>query len=126
MDFSDAQADASPSSAPATLERRKALRYPIKQRCLVRPAGSGAGRPDDWKGIVFDISTHGIGLTLPFPLQAGAELIVEPWNLSGAVPLHVRVVRTVPVEFTWFLGCALLRPLDDAQLRLWLRNRAQD
>src|SRR5438034_10246827 len=125
MASSELAADDSPSSA-ATLERRVSQRYPIKQRCLVRPAGSGETRPDDWKGIAYDISTHGIGLTLALPLQAGAELIIEPWNLPGAGSLHVRVVRTVPVEFTWFLGCVLLRPLDETQLRLWLRNRARD
>jgi hypothetical protein len=119
-------AENSPSSSLATPERRLTQRYSIKQRCLVRPAGSGGARPDDWKGIAYDISSHGIGLTVALPLQPGAELVIEPWDLPGAATVQVRIVRTVPVEFTWFLGCELLRPLDEPQLRLWLRDRIQN
>jgi len=123
---SSAPADQSPSSFPATFERRLTQRYAIKQRCLVRPAGSGGARPDDWKGIAYNISSHGIGLTVSLPLQPGAELVIEPWDLPGAAAVQVRVVRTAPVEFTWFLGCELLQPLGEPQLCLWLRNRSQN
>jgi len=120
----DSSAPADHSHSLPILERRLTERYSIKQRCLVRPAGSGGARPDDWKGIVYNISHHGIGLTVSLPLQPGAELVIEPWDLPGAAPVQVRIVRMAPVEFTWFLGCELLQPLDEPQLRLWLRNRS--
>ncbi len=110
-------------TAAAELDRRQAPRHLIMQRCLVRPAGAGGARPDDWHAIAHNISAHGIGLTLGFPLHAGAELIVEPWNLPGARPIRVRVVRTMTVEFSWFLGCTFIEPLEDTQLRLWLKTR---
>ena len=119
------QAQDASADAAAGPERRQAVRHLIMQRCLVRPAGCGPARPDDWHAIAHNISTQGIGLTLGFPLQPGAELIVEPWNMPGAKPLRARVVRTVTVEFSWFLGCTLAEPLDDAQLHLWLRGRME-
>jgi PilZ domain-containing protein len=125
MTTAEVQVQDSAAALVAEPERREAQRHLIVQRCLVRPAGCGPARPDDWHAIAHNISANGIGLTLGFPLQPGAELIVEPWNVPGAKALRVRVVRSVVVEFSWFLGCTFLEPLDEAELRLWLRHRTR-
>lgn len=106
--------------SPVTVDRRTALRHRILQRCFVRPErvpGDGG-----WACIAYDISTHGIGVTLPCPLPPGTILHIEPWGLRGASALRARVVRAIPVEFTWFGGCELLVPLGEKELQLWLAS----
>ena len=104
---------------PPAVERRAAVRYPLLRRCLVRPeAASGTG---DWNGIAYNLSTTGIGLTLPCPLRAGTVLVIEPWGPGAPPALRARVVRSHPVAFTWFHGCELANPLGDEGLQDWLK-----
>jgi hypothetical protein len=69
---------------------------------------------------VYNISTSGIGLTFPLPLQLGTEIEIEGWRLPGGEPVRATVVRTQPVEYVWFCGCEFESPLETAQLQAWL------
>jgi len=104
-----------PPGPPA--EQRGARRHQIKQRCVVALADSGAG---GYTCLTFNISTDGIGLFLPLPLRAGAEVHIEPLALPGAPALRARVVHRQRLEFAWICGCEFLTPLTDAQLAAWL------
>jgi hypothetical protein len=97
-------------------------RHRFLQRCLVSPPpfpDTGA-----WRCIAFDISRNGIGITLPQDLPPETELDVVAWELPGALPLRVRVVRTWPVAQLWFCGCELVSRLGEAELRAWLKGAA--
>jgi hypothetical protein len=108
--------EAGPEQAPLH-ERRRAARYPILQRCFVRPPG--ARQAQGWPCIAYNISTTGIGVTLPLQVELGCLLEIEAWGLPGARPLQARVVRTTPVEFLWFCGCELSSRLDADELFTW-------
>jgi hypothetical protein len=114
------------------IERRSAYRYPILQRCFVRPpappeavragrtGSAGPGDTEAWRCIAYNISLLGIGITMPFQPPLGTVLEVQAWESPASRPLRVRVVRTAEVEFLWFCGCELLTPLDDAELQVWV------
>jgi hypothetical protein len=104
-------------------DRRRSPRYPILQRCVVRQPQFGGA--DGWRSIAFDVSATGLGITLPLPLQPGAELEVRPWGLPGARPLRARVVHTRPLEYIWLCGCELADDLSDDELTAW-RATARD
>jgi hypothetical protein len=99
-------------------ERRKMPRYPTLQRCLVWPPN--ANGPNGLRCIAYNISLTGIGLTLPLPLPRGHILRIEPYEVPGAGPIQAKIVHHKPVEFLWFCGCELLRPLTDEELKAWL------
>jgi hypothetical protein len=109
---------AAANEGPRTAERRAAARYACIQKCMARPEGAtGVG---DWHAIVYNLSATGVGLTLPYPVQAGTVLVVEPWGRDKARGLRARVVRSSPVAFLWFHGCGLIDPLSDTELQAWL------
>jgi PilZ domain len=87
------------------------------QRCFVWPRGSS--HPEPWRCIAYNISSNGLGITMPFPPQPGTLLQVEAWNLPGARPIEVRVVRASAIEFLWFCGCEFIRPLAADELLTW-------
>ena len=103
---------------PRAAERRAARRFPLLQKCLARPEGSSGLA--DWHGIVYNLSTSGVGLSLPYPVPPGTILIIEPWDLP-APALRACVVRSALVAFAWFHGCALTHPLNDDELQSWLK-----
>ncbi len=105
------------SEAVPVIERRTVPRHAILQRCFVWPQGSP--RIEPWRCIVYNISSIGLGITMPFPPKPGAVFQMEAWNLPGARLLAIRVVRVSAVEFLWFCGCELLQPLAPEELHLW-------
>ena len=111
-------------AAPSTpeRERRASRRFRIVRRCLVWPEGSSAAA-EAWHCIAYDISTNGIGLAVPLPPRLGTFLTVEVAGLSGLRRLRVRVAHVRPVAYLWFCGCELDTPLQDDELRAWLRPR---
>jgi hypothetical protein len=111
-------ASVSTGSPPDGVARRSVARFPILQRCFVRPAAPQDA--DAWRCIAYNISPTGVGIMMPFPPPRGTVLEIQPWGLSPARPVQVRVARTTCVEFLWFCGCELLRPLDPAELQTWL------
>jgi hypothetical protein len=79
---------------------------------------------DGWRCIVFSISATGVGVTLPLPVERGAEVDIEPWELAGAPPLRARIVYTTRLEFVWLAGCELSRRLTSDELAAWLTAAA--
>jgi hypothetical protein len=114
---------AAPQAATETpaVERRAAPRYPILQRCLVRPPGRAGAA--DWRCIAYNISATGVGITLPYAPPAGTVLEVEAWGAPAARPVLARVVRAAPAAFLWFCGCEFVTPLAPDELRAWLATR---
>ena len=106
------------AAAIQAVESRSATRYRVLQRCHVRPPGVSAG--DGWRCIIFSLSATGVGITLPLPVEQGAEVDIEPWNLPGVEPLRARVVHTTRLEFVWLAGCELSRRLSETDLAAWL------
>jgi hypothetical protein len=113
---------AEPLGFPEWIDRRLARRYRVVQRCLVRPISAMHAGPEDWKGLVCDLSSTGLALAMSFAVRPGTVLTIEPWGLDRSLSLEVRVVRALPVEFLWLHGCELARPLSDAVLRVWLQS----
>jgi len=107
----------SPEKGPA-VEQRAAPRFPLVQRCFVRPPGAiGA---EGWRCIAYNISLTGIGITLPAPLQTGTILDIKAWGLPAAPSLQARVVHLHLIDFLWFCGCELVSRLEPDQLQAWL------
>jgi hypothetical protein len=98
-------------------ERRAAPRYRCLSECLVRV--EGASEPLHWPGMVYNISTVGIGLALPFPAMRGMLLQLEPRRGRG-LSAQARVVRCGLREYVWFHGAEFVTPLDEAELDRWL------
>jgi hypothetical protein len=96
---------------------RGAPRHPILQRCFVRFADASSS--DAWKCIAYNISTTGIGITMPIRLQKDAVLTIQAWNLPQACTLQARVVQMKQVEFLWFTGCEFLKRLSPTELQIW-------
>ena len=80
----------------------------------------GAPGSDSWRCIAFNISTTGVGLTLPCPVRPGTVVDVHAWELPDACRLTARVVHVKQVEFLWFGGCELVRPLTEGELQAWM------
>lgn len=99
-------------------EMRLSRRHLTLQRCLVCPVE--AGEAEGWRCVVYDVSRHGLGLTLPLPVRPGTLLTVKPYDVCDRRPLTVRAVRTTPVGWLWFCGAELLAPLSEEQLQAWL------
>src|SRR5690349_11678874 len=63
-----------PAGAPE-IDRRAAERYRCLCECLARL--EGAPLAADWPGMVYNLSTDGAGLALPFPAPLGSVLVIE-------------------------------------------------
>ena len=62
-----------------------------------------------------------MGIAILYPLALGTSVVIEKFGRNPARTLCARVVRSVPMEFVWLHGCELVEPLDEAELRDWLR-----
>jgi hypothetical protein len=99
-------------------ERRGAVRLPILQRCFAYPESTPGVLA--WHVIAYNISTTGIGMALPCPVEVGTVLEVEAWQLRRAPRLRARVVHARLAYLHWFCGCELLKPLSEEELTAWL------
>src|SRR5580700_4036536 len=112
---SQTTAPAARRPAAQEAERRGAERFACVRECLVRPQNAtGAG---DWHAIAYNISTNGIGIGLPYPVEPGTVLYIHPWSRSNARPVRAQVVRSTPVDFLWFHGCELLEALSADEVK---------
>jgi hypothetical protein len=85
---------------------------------MVRPAGAvGVG---NWSGVVYNISTTGVGLALVHPVRLGTELFIEPL-IPRSRPVSARVVRCVLETFVTLHGCQFVTPISEKELRRWVR-----
>ena len=98
-------------------ERRAAERQPcgLETSCLRPTDGENA-----WDARVIDISTTGVGLLLTRRFEPGTLLTfrLEGRTEGQSYNAIARVVHaTRQAEGGWLLGCVLLDPLDEPQLR---------
>jgi hypothetical protein len=101
-------------------ERRTTPRFPCLRQCLVwLETVEGAG---EWSGMLYNISTHGLGLALPCPVAQGTVLVVEPLGRDRAWRLRARVTRSALTAFVWFHGCELVEPLSQDELERWIKT----
>lgn len=99
-------------------ERRVAERFLCRTECIARPVDApGVG---SWSGMVYNISSTGLGLALTYPVPPGTELLIEPLGPSQAVKVHARVIRCTLESFIWFHGCQFTEPLNAEQIQTWL------
>src|SRR5690349_11952259 len=95
-------------------ERRRSARYRCMTECVVRVEGTA--EPLDWPGMVYNISTTGVGLALPFPAPPGMVLLIEPRRPRGPVlSARARVVRSGLRQYVWFHGAEFVVPLEDEE-----------
>ena len=100
-------------------ERRGAVRRNCCRKCNVWPEGASGATA--WPGIIYNISTSGIGVVLPCPLIAGTTLVIELFGAKQELRVRARVVRSALQSFAFFQGCEFLEPLDERQVQSWLR-----
>jgi hypothetical protein len=97
-----------------TTDRRTAKRYRCGPATLVPMQLAGtAVRVDAW---ACNLSTGGIGLNLPYPLDRGTAVVLR---LRGrrTTTMPARVVHaTEQDDGMWRIGCAFERPLDQDTL----------
>jgi hypothetical protein len=102
---------------PAPCERRSSERHPcgMDTSCL-RPAdGENA-----WDAQVIDISATGVGLLMRRRFEPGTLLSfrLEGRSVGQSYNTLARVIHaTRQAAGAWLLGCILLDPLDEPQLR---------
>jgi hypothetical protein len=102
---------------PARRERRSSERQPcgLQTSCLRPTDGENA-----WGARVVDISTSGVGLLMGRRFEPGTLLTFRLEGRTGGQSYNAiaKVVHaTRQAEGGWLLGCALLDPLDEPQLR---------
>src|SRR5438477_10299285 len=100
------------------LERRSAKRFLCCRKCLVRP--ESAPGVETWAGIVYNISTSGVGVVLPYPVRAGTTLIIELWGENPPQRVRAPVVRSALRQFAFFHGWPFLGPSRDEALEPWV------
>jgi hypothetical protein len=121
--------DLNPSSPESRLtgaERRAHPRFArdLEARCRV----ASAEAEPLWVARVRDISAGGIGLLLSRELDVGELLTVEVRLADGthAAPQTARVTNTrAHLQGGWVVGCQLLTPLGEDQLRAFLGPTAE-
>ena len=102
---------------PARRERRTSERHPcgLETSCLRATETENA-----WDARVVDISSTGVGLLLRRRFEPGTLLSFRLEGRSEGQSYHAiaRVIHAKSqVEGGWLLGCALLDPLDELQVR---------
>jgi hypothetical protein len=99
------------------IDMRTGTRRSMLQRCFVYPTG---GRVEQaWRSIAFNLSTTGIGITVPIQLIEGTMLTIRAWELPRARDLQARVVQAKWIESQWFTGCELIERLTEVELQVW-------
>ena len=100
------------------VERRAVVRYLCDREVVYAPLLT---RERLW-ARVRNISTHGIGLLLGTPIEAGTDLLIEFKTMDPTTSLSVvaRVVHsTMQQEGSWIVGCRFItRPTEDQILAL--------
>jgi hypothetical protein len=102
---------------PARPDRRSAERHPCALDTSCLPAADG---DNAWDARVIDISATGVGLLLGRRFEPGTLLSfrLEGRTEGQSFNAVARVVHaTRQADGGWLLGCALLDPLDEPQLR---------
>jgi hypothetical protein len=118
---SEPKAPPAPACAPkqSGAERRAAVRYPCGLASSCHTITSR--REDAWTATVKDISLTGIGLLLGRRFEPGILLAVEVPAEGAPQLLLARVMHTRPHgEGVWLIGCELVNPLAEDELKALL------
>jgi hypothetical protein len=118
---SEPRAPAASECAPKRpgVERRAAVRYPSNLTSSCHTLTSR--REDSWTATVKDISRLGIGLRLGRRFEPGIILAVELPFEGAPQLLLVRVMHTRSEgEGVWLIGCELVNPLTEDELKALL------
>jgi hypothetical protein len=119
------RAAAAAAAAPSDLqmECRVWPRHACGAPASCQPLAGRATGDFQWKGILHDISVHGIGLTIGRRFEPGGALAIELPELGSqpSVTLMAQVVHATPLpDGRWRLGCALAHDLDSEELQSFL------
>lgn len=104
----------------AAEERRAFRRYAADLKVSCRPLGAAIA--DSWPARLRDISAGGVGLVVERRFEPGTMLAVDLVNTASGSPRtllsRVRHVTAQPGG-EWLLGVALLREMNEDELRTW-------
>jgi hypothetical protein len=115
------RADAEGRGPTSCTDRRAAARHRCSMEAICHALGGGSEGP--WTGKVLDLSTTGLGIILPQPLERGTILLVDIPSTAAGVPqsLSACVIHTRPYEDGGvFNGCILAEQLSEAELEALL------
>jgi hypothetical protein len=102
-------------------ERRKDRRHPWRYRGITKVMLRSTLRVLEAQSL--NLSLRGIGLVVQEELEIGTLVAVFPPRPQAATAcaLTARVIRTQPRKGgRWYIGCALLRPLSQAEVQEFL------
>jgi hypothetical protein len=108
-----------PPSEPA--DRRESERFPPETTPICRVGGEAL--PEEFRAIVRDLSTSGIGLLVNRPVKSGEVLVLslETVDRHPGRPLPARVMHCSAVsEGNWLVGCQFVRKLSETELQALL------
>jgi hypothetical protein len=89
-----------PTPAAAGPERRSAVRRNVTP-VIVKLRGS-----EEIEGLVLDVSTGGLGLSLKLPVEAGEVMEVRPATAAPTVPwVRIEVRHCSTMAARWRVGC---------------------
>lgn len=102
-------------------ERRAAVRYLFQREgtCALEDNGDA----HCWEVHIKDISCTGIGLLSPHVFGVGRLLSVEVQDSRGVIRhrLRARVGHAHQTPSGWAVGCALMEPIPEPELRALLK-----
>jgi hypothetical protein len=111
------RADAGGTAQTACTDRRSAARHRCSLEATCHAIGGGPEGP--WPATILELSTTGLGIILPQPLERGTILIVDLATPVAGAPesLSACVIHTRPHEEGGiFTGCILAEQFGEAEL----------
>jgi hypothetical protein len=110
-----------PDGAKSAKESRVWVRYSNPPGTAVQAGVDERG----WSAQIQDISRGGLNLLVNRSFEPGSLLKVEVQSTDNVIPntLIARVVRAVSKsQDQWALGCAFVKEISDADLKVFLQN----
>jgi hypothetical protein len=103
-------------------ERSDLERFPSSQQVFCQPIAPGTADNVEpgWWGTLRNISSEGLAVCLPRPLEPGTELIIE-WSDKAKRQtrcFHVQVIHAAAEgNMLWIVGCEFVRPQSEEEDR---------
>jgi hypothetical protein len=99
-------------------ERSALERFPSSQQVFCQPIARFQRRKNGCWGKLCNISSSGLAVCLPRPLEPGTELIIELSDKTKrcrrSIPVHV-VHSTAEGNTLWIVGCEFIRPQSEEE-----------
>ena len=110
------------SPSPTTTDKGPGIDRRAAVRHFVRPDVTACApqRTRQWKAIIRDLSTTGIGLILNQSFDAGTELAVELFSpdMALAYTMLTQVAHSLPqANGSCLVGCRFVRELSEEELQ---------